>query len=78
MAAGPRVHEPARAGVATGAAIAEACGIGAESIDQLNDVDYGAWRMKSMRRWRLRKPHFTRHGSPHSRPPRRGLLNWTD
>jgi broad specificity phosphatase PhoE len=29
--------------VATGAAVANACGIGAESIDALNDIDYGAW-----------------------------------
>jgi broad specificity phosphatase PhoE len=33
--------------VATGAAVANACGIGAESIDALNDVDYGAWLMRS-------------------------------
>lgn len=32
---------------ATGAAIASACGIEAESIETLNDIDYGAWRMKS-------------------------------
>ncbi|MDA9436883.1 histidine phosphatase family protein [Bradyrhizobium sp. CCBAU 51627] len=33
--------------VATGAAIASACAIEAESIEALNDIDYGAWRMKS-------------------------------
>jgi broad specificity phosphatase PhoE len=33
--------------VATGAAVANACGIGAESIDALNDIDYGAWLMRS-------------------------------
>jgi probable phosphoglycerate mutase len=33
--------------VATGAAIAQACRIGAESIEVLNDIDYGAWQMKS-------------------------------
>ncbi len=32
--------------VATGAAIAQACGIEAGSIEQLNDIDYGTWRMK--------------------------------
>jgi phosphoserine phosphatase len=33
--------------VATGVAIAKACGIEAQSIEQLNDIDYGTWRMKS-------------------------------
>uniref|UniRef100_UPI003704A480 histidine phosphatase family protein n=1 Tax=Bradyrhizobium guangxiense TaxID=1325115 RepID=UPI003704A480 len=33
--------------VATGAAIASACRIEGESIEALNDIDYGAWRMKS-------------------------------
>ncbi len=33
--------------VATGAAIAQACGVEAQSIDQLNDIDYGTWRMKT-------------------------------
>lgn len=33
--------------VATAAAIAKACGVEAQSIDQLNDIDYGTWRMKS-------------------------------
>jgi phosphoserine phosphatase len=31
----------------TGSAIAKACGIEAQSIDELNDIDYGSWRMKS-------------------------------
>lgn len=30
--------------VATGAAIASACGIAAEICDDLNDIDYGAWQ----------------------------------
>ena len=30
--------------VATGAAIATACGIAAEICDDLNDIDYGAWQ----------------------------------
>ena len=33
--------------VATGAAIAEACGIGAEICDDLNDLDYGTWQFKT-------------------------------
>jgi len=33
--------------VATGAAIANACGISAEICDDLNDIDYGAWTFKT-------------------------------
>jgi len=33
--------------VATGAAIATACGIAAEMHDDLNDIDYGAWQFKT-------------------------------
>jgi broad specificity phosphatase PhoE len=33
--------------VATGAAIAKACGITAEVCDDLNDIDYGAWQFKT-------------------------------
>jgi phosphoserine phosphatase len=33
--------------VATGAAVATVCGIGAEMRDDLNDIDYGAWQFKS-------------------------------
>jgi probable phosphoglycerate mutase len=33
--------------IATGAAIAEACGIAAEVCDDLNDIDYGAWQFKT-------------------------------
>jgi phosphoserine phosphatase len=33
--------------VATGAAIAAACGIAAEICDDLNDIDYGAWQFKT-------------------------------
>jgi phosphoserine phosphatase len=33
--------------VATGAAIAKACGAAAEICDDLNDIDYGAWQFKS-------------------------------
>jgi probable phosphoglycerate mutase len=33
--------------IATGAAIAAACGIAAEIYDDLNDIDYGAWQFKT-------------------------------
>lgn len=33
--------------VDTGAAIAKACGITAETCDDLNDIDYGAWQFKT-------------------------------
>lgn len=33
--------------VETGAAIAEACGIAAETCGDLNDIDYGAWQFKT-------------------------------
>jgi broad specificity phosphatase PhoE len=33
--------------VATGAAIAQACGIPAEICDDLNDIDYGAWQFRT-------------------------------
>ncbi len=33
--------------VATGAAIAAACDIPAETCDDLNDIDYGAWQFKT-------------------------------
>jgi phosphoserine phosphatase len=33
--------------VATGAAIAKACGIAAEICEDLNDMDYGAWQFKT-------------------------------
>jgi len=31
----------------TGRGIAKACGIESEAIDQLNDIDYGAWQLRS-------------------------------
>jgi phosphoserine phosphatase len=34
--------------VATGAAIAKACGIAAEVCNDLNDIDYGAWQFKTL------------------------------
>ena len=33
--------------VATGAAIARACGAPAEICADLNDIDYGAWQFKT-------------------------------
>lgn len=33
--------------VATGAAIAKACGIAAAACDELSDIDYGAWQFKT-------------------------------
>ena len=36
--------------VATGAAIATACGIAAEICDDLNDIDYGAWQFMALDR----------------------------
>ena len=33
--------------VATGAAIAQACGAKAEILDDLNDIDYGAWQLRT-------------------------------
>jgi probable phosphoglycerate mutase len=38
---------PLERGVATGAAIAEACGVGTEIVDALIDIDYGAWQGKT-------------------------------
>jgi probable phosphoglycerate mutase len=38
---------PLKRCVATGAAIAEACGVGTEVLDALIDIDYGAWQGKA-------------------------------
>ncbi|WP_407150338.1 histidine phosphatase family protein [Bradyrhizobium sp. ORS 86] len=53
--------------VATGSAIARACGIEAESIEALNDIDYGAWRMKSHEEMAASEPmlHATWFNTPH-------------
>ena len=56
--------------VTTGGLIAKACGIGAEPIDGLMDIDYGGWQMRShaeveaaapqvYRRWKT-APHLVR------------------
>ncbi|MGZ5898023.1 MAG: histidine phosphatase family protein [Xanthobacteraceae bacterium] len=42
--------------VETGAAIANACAIELESMDQLNDIDYGKWRMKSHQEMAANEP----------------------
>ena len=42
--------------VATGAAIAQACGIEVKSIEQLNDIDYGTWRMRSHQEMAVAEP----------------------
>jgi probable phosphoglycerate mutase len=53
--------------VETGAVIAKACGIEAQSIDQLNDIDYGAWRMKSYDEMAVTEPtlHATWFSAPY-------------
>lgn len=38
---------PMRRCIETSDAIAKACGIASEVIDQLNDIDYGAWQSRS-------------------------------
>lgn len=45
--------------VATGAAIAKACGVKAQSIEQLNDIDYGTWRMKSHDEMAVAEPRLS-------------------
>src|SRR5215831_382904 len=47
---------PLRRCIVTGAAIAQACGIEAQSIEQLNDIDYGTWRMKSHEEMAMAEP----------------------
>jgi phosphoserine phosphatase len=53
--------------VATGAAIARACGIEARSIEQLNDIDYGTWRMKSHDEMTVAEPGLSKawFNTPH-------------
>jgi phosphoserine phosphatase len=47
---------PARRCIATGAAIASACGIGADVLQDLNDIDYGGWQFKSHEEVRQSQP----------------------
>ena len=42
--------------VATGAAIAKACGVAAEICDDLNDIDYGAWQFKTLAEAKAENP----------------------
>ncbi len=42
--------------VKTAAAIAEACRVTAETCDELNDIDYGAWQFKSFEQAKLQDP----------------------
>src|SRR5580698_8920753 len=42
--------------VATGAAIANACGIAAKICDDLNDMDYGAWQFKTFEQAKSEDP----------------------
>jgi broad specificity phosphatase PhoE len=44
--------------VATGAAIAKACGIDAESINELDDLDYGRWLMRSHDEMKVADPEL--------------------
>jgi len=52
---------------ATAAAIADACGIKAQSIEELNDIDYGTWRMKTHEEMAAAEPRLsaTWFNSPH-------------
>ena len=45
--------------IATGDAIAKACGVEAQSIEELNDIDYGTWRMKSYDEMALAEPELS-------------------
>jgi broad specificity phosphatase PhoE len=45
--------------VATGAAIAKECGVEAQGIEQLNDIDYGTWRMKSHEEMAVAEPRLS-------------------
>jgi phosphoserine phosphatase len=42
--------------VATGAAIADACGISAEVCNDLNDIDYGAWQFETFEQAKATDP----------------------
>ena len=45
--------------IATGDAIAKACGVEAQSIEELNDIDYGTWRMKSHDEMAVAEPELS-------------------
>ena len=42
--------------VKTAEAIAEACGLAAETCDELNDIDYGAWQFKTFEQAKFQDP----------------------
>jgi phosphoserine phosphatase len=47
---------PLRRCIETGAAIAKACGVGAEVCGDLNDIDYGKWQFKTFDAARTENP----------------------
>jgi hypothetical protein len=51
--------------IVTGAAIAKACHLAAAVLADLNDIDYGAWQFKPIRRYNGRIRSGSRHGLPH-------------
>jgi phosphoserine phosphatase len=53
--------------VATGNEIAKACRVENETLDGLNDIDYGAWQSRSYEEIRNAEPHLfsTWFGAPH-------------
>ena len=48
--------------VATSAAIASACGIPYAFMDDLIDIDYGAWQFRSLKDVERENPKLLRHG----------------
>jgi probable phosphoglycerate mutase len=47
---------PMRRCIETGGAIAKACGIETGSMDQLNDIDYGAWQSRTYEEMKSAEP----------------------
>lgn len=47
---------PMRRCIETGGAIAKACGIEAGTMDQLNDIDYGAWQSRTYEEMKAAEP----------------------
>lgn len=47
---------PARRCVATAAAISKACGVESRVLDELDDIDYGAWQLRSYEEMRTEQP----------------------
>lgn len=46
--------------IETGRAVASACGIGTEVLSDLNDIDYGAWQLRSHEDARISDPQLYR------------------